>query len=179
MVEQTKMTMDAFVELVEQNPDKHFTFNAEGDVIEVSPKRIHSWMQSRYAQFLWNYLDGGALPGYDVLTECAHLLGDWPCRPDVSINSAGDEEIPTTAPLVAVEIKSLSNSYIDLRDKAAQYMVHGTQMVILSFPVPHLLEVYQPGQDVQILTMDDTLDGGEVLPGFTIAVKDLFPPSED
>lgn len=175
MVAKTKMSMDEFVDLVESNPDRHFKFDAEGDVIEVSPKRIHSWIQARFARFFSVYLDGGVLPGYEVLTECAHQLGDWPCRPDVSIDAPGDEEIPTVAPLVAIEIKSQSNSYTGLRDKAAKYMAHGTQMVILSFPVPRLIEVYQPDQDVQILTTNDTLDGGEVLPGFSIAVNDLFP----
>jgi hypothetical protein len=30
--------------------------------------------------------------------------------------------------------------------------------------------------DWDLLTDDDTLDGGDVLPGFTVAVNDLFPP---
>ena len=60
MVDRTKMTMDAFVELVEQNPDRHFTFNAEGDVIEVSPKRIHSWMRVTFIIHFQNYIN--ALP---------------------------------------------------------------------------------------------------------------------
>ena len=29
--------------------------------------------------------------------------------------------------------------------------------------------------DVDILTIDDTLDGGDVLPSFTLPVKDIFP----
>ena len=177
MVDKTKMTMDEFVELVEQNPDRHFTFNAEGDVIEVSPKRVHSWIQATITFFFRGYIS--ALPGYEVLTECAHQLGDWPCRPDVSIDPAGEEEIPTVAPLVAVEIKSESNSYDDLREKAAKYMAHGTQMVILAFPVPRQIEVYQQEKAMQVLTTEDALDGGEVLPGFTVAVNNLFPPREN
>ena len=96
----------------------------------------------------------------------------------MSIDLAGDDEIPTVAPLVAVEIKSPSNSYDDLRDKAVKYMAHGRQMVILAFSVPREIEVYQPGQDVQTQTTEDTLDGGDVLPGFAVAVNDLFPQKE-
>jgi hypothetical protein len=34
--------------------------------------------------------------------------------------------------------------------------------------------VLAPGQDDRELGPDDTLDGGEVLPGFTLALDDLF-----
>jgi len=54
-------------------------------------------------------------------------------------------------------------------------MVDKTKMVILAFPVPRQIEVYQPAHDVQTLTTADTLDGGDVLPGFSVAVNDLFP----
>ncbi len=31
-----------------------------------------------------------------------------------------------------------------------------------------LIEVYVPGQPVKLVGVDDTLDGGDVLPGFTL-----------
>lgn len=173
MVAREQMTMAEFVELVENNPDKHFKFTAEGDIIEVSPKRIHSWIQATIAFYFRGYIS--ALPGYEVLTECAHQLGDWPCRPDVSIDRAGDDEIPTSAPLVAVEIKSDSNSYTGLRDKAARYLEHGTQMALLVYPEKRIVEVTLAAADLQLLTAEDTFDGGAVLPGFSVAVANLFP----
>ena len=86
----------------------------------------------------------------------------------------GDEEIPTIAPLVAVEIKSNSNTYKDLRAKARKYLEHGTAMVWLVYPGRRFVEVYQANADDQVLFDTDMLDGGEVLPGFTLAVKELF-----
>ena len=47
-------------------------------------------------------------------------------------------------------------------------------MVWLIFPEKRLVEVYQPEADIEILNENDTLNGGDVLPGFTLAVKDIF-----
>jgi Uma2 family endonuclease len=168
MVIKPHTDMQVFIDLVENNPDKHFDFNAAGAVIEAPPKRIHSYIQALLARLL------PILDGYQILTECAHLLGDWPCRPDVSIDAKGDEPIPTTAPLLAVEIKSDRNTYKDQREKARKYIAHGTAMVWLIFPEKRLVEIYQPNADDQILTEDNTIDGGNVLPGFTLAVKTIF-----
>lgn len=76
--------------------------------------------------------------------------------------------------MLAVEIKSDSNSYKDLRAKARKYLEHGTAMVWLIDPHKRFVEVYQANSDDQVLFDTDTLDGGEVLPGFRLAVKELF-----
>ncbi len=40
------------------------------------------------------------------------------------------------------------------------------------------VDVHQAGEAVRVFTINDTLDGGAVLPGFTLAVKDIFPPQK-
>lgn len=175
MVAEARMTMEAFVELVERHPEKHFEFTASGEVIEVTPKRIHSRIQALFARFLDIFMDSSPLgEDYEVLTECAHEIDSWPCRPDVSIDLKGDEQIVTTPPLLAIEIKSDSNSLKDQREKARRYLAHGTAMVWLAFPTKKIIEVYQADADDQILTLDDTLEGGAVLPGFALAVRQIF-----
>jgi Uma2 family endonuclease len=37
------------------------------------------------------------------------------------------------------------------------------------------VEVYAPGHPVRKLGVEDTLDGGTVLPGFRLAIKEIFP----
>ena len=34
--------------------------------------------------------------------------------------------------------------------------------------------VYLPGEDPEILTEEDILDGGDVVPGWTIPVREIF-----
>lgn len=60
-----------------------------------------------------------------------------------------------------------------LRIKLANYLSVGT-MVWVVYPDTFEIEVYVPGQPVRILGINDTLDGGTVLPGFTMAVRDVF-----
>jgi Uma2 family endonuclease len=45
---------------------------------------------------------------------------------------------------------------------------------LLVFPVEQLVEVYVPDKDVELVGIDGTLDGGDVLPGFTLKVSDIF-----
>lgn len=175
MVARTGVSIQEFVEIVENNPDKHFDLTAEGEIIEVSPKLIHGTIQARIAFWLNSYLmKSEALSSYLITTEVAHDLDGWPCRPDVSINRTDDEQIPKVAPLLAVEIKSDSNTYSDLRAKAHQYIARGSKMVWLVYPEKQLVEVYQPNADDQILTTSDTLEGGTALPGFSVAIRELL-----
>ncbi len=77
-------------------------------------------------------------------------------------------------PDLIVEVKSPDESYTGLRKKAAYYLASGVRMVILVYPEKLLVEIYEPDQDVQILRETDVIDGGTVLPGFTLAVSKLL-----
>jgi Uma2 family endonuclease len=47
-------------------------------------------------------------------------------------------------------------------------------LVWLVFPNKRYVEVYQLDGEVEVLFGDDLLDGGDVLPGFTMSVADVF-----
>src|SRR5690606_28089199 len=131
-------------------------------------------IQVLFARYLDEYISSNMGATYEVLTECAHNLNGWACRPDVSVDAKGTEEIPTVAPLLAVEIKSDSNTLKDLRAKARQYLAAGTAVVWLVLPDKQLIEVYQRDTDDQVLKVDDVLTGGSALPGFSVAVAAIF-----
>jgi Uma2 family endonuclease len=61
-----------------------------------------------------------------------------------------------------------------MRNKAEAYLTFGTRIVWLVFPEDQTIEVYLPDEDVKTLTVEDTLEGGEILPGFTLSVHDVF-----
>jgi len=44
---------------------------------------------------------------------------------------------------------------------------------------PQTIEVYIPGKPVIILGINDVLNGGNVLPGFKVAVKDIFAAKQE
>ena len=77
-------------------------------------------------------------------------------------------------PDLVIEVKSPSDSLIELREKAIFYLRNGTRLVWLALPDKHQIEIHTSDNAVKTLGIDDTLDGGDVLPGFTMAVKDVF-----
>jgi Uma2 family endonuclease len=76
-------------------------------------------------------------------------------------------------PDLCIEIQSPNDTPLSMREKALYYLKNGSRMVWLLFTRRRQVEVHTP-DDIQILSIDDTLDGGDVLPGFTLAVKDIF-----
>ena len=79
-----------------------------------------------------------------------------------------------TAPDLAVEILSPDHRPGRFADKLKFYLRHGVRLVWVVDPDDELIYVYAPGRDSEILRPGDTLTGGEVLPGFTAAVADIF-----
>jgi len=99
-------------------------------------------------------------------------------RPDVSYRVT-DEDVSSasaldTMPDFAVEVKSSSNSYEELREKARFYLANGSRLVWLVYPTRLIVEVYFADGSSELYKEEDTLSGGEVLPGFEMAVSDIF-----
>ena len=77
-------------------------------------------------------------------------------------------------PDLAVEVVSEHDRAADLRRKIDDYLRYGTRLLWVIYPDQRRIDVYAPGAPVVALDEDGTLDGGEVLPGFQTAVRDLF-----
>ena len=77
-------------------------------------------------------------------------------------------------PDLAVEVKSPDDKFKDMREKADYYVANGTRIVWLIYPHERLVEVFRPNMDSEILNESDVLNGETVLPGFTLAIRDLF-----
>ena len=78
------------------------------------------------------------------------------------------------APDLAVEVISPNDLYTEVDEKVAEWLEHGTRMVLVVNPRRKSVAVHQPGRDVRMLGVEDTLDGEEVVPGWTLPVRDLF-----
>lgn len=76
-------------------------------------------------------------------------------------------------PDLAVEVESERNPPERMRHKARLYLEDCTPIVWLVFPERKQVEVYTPDDEL-VLGIGDTLIGGDVLPGFTLAVEAIF-----
>jgi Uma2 family endonuclease len=168
---QEPMTAEEFLAFAEQHPDKRFDV-IDGEIVEMSPKPLHGRIQTIFAAALETYTKDN--PVGTVYTEVLHVLNGGKFIPDVCINHASEADYFTTPPLVAIEIRSDTQSKESQRRKARRYIKHGTAMVILALPKKSV-EVYLRGKAKPlVLSIDDTIDGGEVLPGFKLAVREIF-----
>jgi Uma2 family endonuclease len=80
------------------------------------------------------------------------------------------------APDLMVEVKSPNDTLKSLRTKIEEFLALGTRVGILINPEKRIIEVYRSGQDVEILRDGDILTIPDLLPGWEVAVSDLWSP---
>jgi Uma2 family endonuclease len=170
LTRQKEMTAEEFLAYEEAHELQKFDF-IDGEMVEVSPKFEHGRIQSEFAFEFGLYLRQN--PIGTVVTEVLHELNGEKMLPDVCIHVTSTDSYFTTAPLVAVEIRSDSQSRLAQRKKALGYIKNGTKMAIAVFPGEGL-EVYRPDREPLALTYGDLLDGDDVLPGFSVKVDGLL-----
>jgi len=96
-------------------------------------------------------------------------------EPDVAFTSA--EKIPLYAEVVpdlVVEVVSPSDSRPWARDRAQMWLGHGGPLVWMVHPNTRTIDVYRPDTAASTLHEDDSLDGHDILPGFTYQVSTIF-----
>lgn len=78
------------------------------------------------------------------------------------------------APDLAVEVLSESNTPQEMSRKVGEYFTAGTLMVWMIEPKTRTALVYTSSDHSTAISADGTLDGGRVLPGFSLPLKELF-----
>jgi len=79
------------------------------------------------------------------------------------------------APDLCVEIRSPDDAISSLIAKFSDYFTNGCKLGWLILPEEHTVLVLTPGAaSPQVAGMDDTLDGGALLPGLQLPVASLF-----
>ena len=78
------------------------------------------------------------------------------------------------APDLAAEVISPGDTYAEVEDKVADWLDAGTRLVVVVNPSTQTVALHYSRSDIRILTTDDVLDGGEVVLGWTLPVRDIF-----
>ena len=79
------------------------------------------------------------------------------------------------SPDLMIEVKSPSDTLKSLRDKIQEFLSQGTKIGILMNPEKHKVEIYRLGEEAVILGDGDILSIPDLLPGWEVAVSDLWP----
>ena len=77
-------------------------------------------------------------------------------------------------PDLAVEVNSPHDRASDVAEKTRWWLTHGTRAVWIVDPATRSITVHRPDNTARTYTDNQILDGGEVLPGFTLVVRTVF-----
>jgi Uma2 family endonuclease len=180
IIEQKKLNYADYQKFISQpeNAGKIYEL-IDGELVEkmgsFEPARIAINIAYYIRGFLFQHEIGyvtGADGGY-IFSDDNVLIPDVAYISKERLPAQPEREVPIP-PDLAIEIKSPTDRKRDMRKKAEKYLAHGTKMVWLVFPDEQQVEVYMQDEDVKTFGIDDTLDGRDVLPGFTLVVRDMF-----
>jgi len=77
------------------------------------------------------------------------------------------------APDLAIEVVSPSDAYAEVEEKVGDWLDAGAKMVVVVNPGKRSISIHLPS-GITLLKESDTLNGGEVVPGWSVSVKELF-----
>ncbi len=104
-------------------------------------------------------------------------------RPDVAYvsysNWSADRPLPRSAawpiaPDLAVEVVSPRNYSDDVVGKVSDYFASGAKQVWVVWPREPRLYLYADPDHIRSFNLNDTIDGGDLLPGFRLSMRELF-----
>jgi Uma2 family endonuclease len=177
---QTPVTAEEFDRLAEQpeNADKRLEFIG-GEVVEVPSNACSSELAITIAAFIKQHLRESGLSGHVTGEGGGYMVSGERYAPDVAyLSKARQAELAKEGynpnpPQLAVEVMSPNDDNEKLLIKVSNYLAAGTLVWVVR-PASQKVEVHAPGQPVKVLGIKDMLDGGKVLPGFKLAVKEIF-----
>ena len=177
----TKLTRKDLERLQAEHPDYRMEL-VDGNITIMSPSgfesdevaaevvaQLRNWVRPRKLGRVTASSAGYELPNSDVRA------------PDVSFVLAERMRRTTRsfaelAPDLMFEVKSPSDTLKSLRDKIQGFLSQGTKVGILINPERHRVEIYRPGEEAVVLGDGDVLSIPDLLPGWEVAVTDLWSP---
>ena len=165
-----------------ESVDKRFYELVDRTLVEKPMGYYESLLAGVLIQLLRNFLDahdlGIVLAADDPLRLASGLVRipdvcfiSWERFPNRELPA---EPIPELAPDLAVEVLSESNTEAEMERKLREYFAAGTRVVWYVEPEPRTVRVYTSPSDVRLVGEAETLDGGTVLPGFQLKVREWF-----
>ena len=172
------MTADELLAMADDGSRKYELVN--GELIEMSPGTMwHGIVADRIAASLSNHVAKHRL-GWTPSSDTGYVLTrdpDTVRQPDASFiareRAKSLDAFGQVAPDLAVEVISPTDRYTEVDAKVRQYIAAGSRMVIVVNPRNNTATVTTP-RGGTLLTIDDTIDGADVVPGWSLPMRELF-----
>lgn len=155
-----------------------------GELVEVSPSAFKSNLVLGHIHWaLWSFVRTRGL-GYVSVAEAGYLVETDPdtvVAPDIAfvardrmLRPIPERGYLPVCPDLIVEVNSPTDERRDIVLKQALYDRIQVPLVWWIDPRREVATIHIPGQPVRVLDRADALDGGEILPGFTLKLSDAF-----
>lgn len=179
-----ELTDDQFYDLCQHNRDLRIERTAKGELIIMAPVGGEGGSRSgRVNQQVFNWTDvddrgiafdsstGFKLPnGADRSPDAAWVSRNrWD-----ALTPEQKRKFPPLCPDFVIELRSESDSLQAFQAKMHEYIENGTLLGWLIDPKSQRVEIYRPGQPVEVLQNPLTLSGEAVLPGFVLDLQPIF-----
>jgi Uma2 family endonuclease len=177
------VTPDQFDVLCIDNPDLRLELTPNRELIVMAPAGGES--SERNADLvtdvnIWNRQTNlgrvfDSSGGYDLTA-----FGGGKPSPDVSwieksrLEGVNIVRFIPVVPDFVIELRSASDNLKPLQEKMLEFRRVGVRLGLLIDPKNQQVEIYRPGQDVEMLESPTEIDCGEVMPGFVLSMSRIW-----
>lgn len=180
-VQEKLYTADDLWEMSAQADDETRLELIDGVIYRMTPTGgEHGEVVTEFTLFIGGHVKANKLGRVTAAETGYRLAPKTVVAPDIGFIAAAraparlpKKYIPL-APDLAVEVVSPSDTYSRVMKKVNLFLQFGTRTVWVVDPDEKTVAVHTAA-GVRTLTVNDILDGGDVLPGFKLPVKDIFP----
>lgn len=178
-------TVEAFERFADlpENADKLLEYIG-GEIVEVPSNPYSSQISARILIELGIFLKASDIEGHLTGEAGGYMIAGERYAPDVAFVSkdkqaqlarTGYNPVP---PDLAFEVVSPIDNERFVITKVTNYLYAGVVVVVV-YPQEKTIAVHRVGQKVDMLESDATLTLPDILPGFSLAIKDIFIEEAD
>jgi Uma2 family endonuclease len=179
-----KLTSEQFYQLCEENPDLKLERSANGELIAMPPTggetgkrnvkvttQLDLWNEQTELGEVFDSSTGFTLPNKADRSPDASWVekSRWS-----ALTPEQREKFIPLCPDFVIELVSPSDSLKKTQEKMQEYMENGCRLGWLINRKKREVEIYRPGQDVEVLQSPLTLSGENVLPGFVLNLQKIW-----
>jgi len=173
-----------FIRLCAANPELKLERTAQGELVIMSPTggetgnlnfeiagEVYVWNRQSGRGKSFDSSTGFSLPsGSDRSPDLAWI----PIEKWEALDPSVRQGFLPLCPDFVVEILSPTDSWIQTQAKMQEYMDNGCRLGWLLDPKAKRVMIYRQGQAPQLVEDPETLSGEDVLPGFTLPIRNIW-----
>lgn len=178
------MSEEEFYQFCQRNAESKFERRADGTIEYLSMTggstgqrntkiimRLGLWAEQANAGPVFDSSTGFRLPNGAVRSPDAAWVRAEAWR---ALSAGQQEKFPPLCPDFVVELLSPSDTMTELVVKMQEYMANGCRLAWLIDPQKETARAFRADGSVSVVkSFDETLDGEDVLPGFTLPLSAL------